>query len=241
MIRIVRSTCPPCLSKKKAKQSYSKREVVAALWAMQNRKCCYSEVQIPSEGHGKAVEHFRPKSKFKWLRNQWKNLLLVCPQCNGKKSDQFPEMLTTRESETKVVYTRKPKAAVSPLIDPSDASTDPEEHLTYVLDDADPLFGQIIPRNQNPTGQTTIAITGIDDEFFFRARKRRALEVLTLEYRNLLIAAEAGNDEALAAGRARFALLLSASAEFAGLARQYARYKKLDQRFGVQIPGPALT
>lgn len=56
---------------------------------MQHGKCCYCEQKIPKEGHQKAVEHFKPKSIFKYFINDWDNLLLACPQCNGKKSDKF--------------------------------------------------------------------------------------------------------------------------------------------------------
>ena len=238
MIRINRGACPACLTRKVAKEAYRKRQVVDALWRMQHGKCCYSETKIPGDGHGKAVEHFRPQSKFKWKRNEWKNLLLVCPQCNGKKSDVFPEELADAEDVPKVISTQSSGGAGGTLIDPSDQSVDPEEHITYVLDDRDPLFGQIIPRDGSALGRTTIEITGIDHDHFFRARQRRALEVLLVEYQILLLAVSDENPDARNARLARFSQLMSANSEFAGLAREFARDRKLDDRFGLAIPGP---
>lgn len=205
---------------------------------MQHGKCCYSEMPIPKEGHGKAVEHFHPKSIFKWRRNEWRNLLLVCPQCNGRKSNRFPEMLTENKDETKIVYLQRPsKALPAMIIDPSDPSEDPEQHLTYVLDDRDPLYGQIIPRNNSARGRITIKATGIDDDVFLRERFDRLIDTLDVQYRNLLRARKNGDSAAQNAYLATFSDYLKSTEKFAGLARAYARYKKLDKHFAVQVPG----
>ena len=205
---------------------------------MQHGKCCYSDMSIPKEGHGKAVEHFHPQSIFEWQRNQWDNLLLVCPQCNGTKSNQFPVMLTDNEKEVKVVYLRTPSAGKAAIIDPSEPSIDPEEHLTYVLDDSDPLYGQVIPRRGSVVGRETISVTGIDDEYFLRKRKLRLLEVLAVQYHSVLVAEANQDAPARDSYLARFGQSMRATTELAGLARQYARYKRLDQKFGLDIPGP---
>lgn len=238
MIRIQRTDCPPCLvDAPSAGDAYKKKEVVKALWKMQHRKCCYSEMLIPNEGHGKAVEHFHTKSIFSWRRNEWRNLLLVCPQCNGRKRDRFPVMLTDSENETKIVYLQRPSNAPPAIIDPSDPSEDPEQHLTYVLDDRDPLYGQIIPRNNSTRGRVTIKDTGIDDDVFLRERFDRLNDTLDVQYRNLLRARKNGDPDAQNACLATFSDYLKSTEKFAGLARAYARYKKLDKYFGVQVPG----
>ncbi len=93
MIKIRRTPCPAILLGKTPEGThYNKTEVVSALWAMQHGKCCYCERRLPETGHLKAVEHFRPKSVFPELRNEWRNLLLACSQCNGQKADKFPEI-----------------------------------------------------------------------------------------------------------------------------------------------------
>lgn len=242
MIRIVRAPCPSCLSaaSKNRSAAYRKREVVRVLWNMQHGKCCYSEMKIPEEGHGKAVEHFRPRSIFKWQKNQWDNLLLVCPQCNGRKSDQFPVMLTRKEGEAKIIYSKKPPTGTPAILNPSDPTTDPEEHLTYILDVREPLYGQIVPRNGSPQGRETIRVTGIDESFFLRERQYRAWDVLLTTYRNILRASESGDDDARDAWLESFRQHMDSRAAFAGLAREFARQHKLDEKFGLAIPGPGL-
>jgi uncharacterized protein (TIGR02646 family) len=238
MIRIDRGPCPPCLKKGKGKGTkYRHKQVVSALWEMQHKKCCYSEVAIPEEGHGKAVEHFRPQAIFKGQRNEWKNLLLVSPQCNGKKKDQFPIMLTSKPDETKVVYTRVARGRAA-LHDPSDAlAQSPERLLTYVLDDeASPLYGQIVPRNGSTVGRVTIDVTGIGESFFLRQRQARALQNLWPAYLNILNARRANDPDLLRVCLDTFQSHMAATAEFAGLAREFARTKKLDIDFGLQIP-----
>jgi uncharacterized protein (TIGR02646 family) len=241
MIRIHRTACPACLTDSPREgDAYRKSQVVEALWNMQHGKCCYSEMPIPETGHGKAVEHIKPKATFTLLRNKWSNLLLVCPQCNGKKSNKFPEMLTENEDEPNVVCLRRPSGAKPALIDPSlpsdDPSDDPEYHLTYVLDNRDPLYGQIIPRNNSARGRMTIKVTGIDDDVFVRERFDRLNETLEPEYRNLLRAKKNGDADALKACLVTFSDYLKSTGKFAGLARAYAIYKKLDKHFAVQVP-----
>ena len=137
MISINRGDCPEKLAGgSSAQDRYAHREVVDALHLMQYGKCCYCELEISDEGHGKAVEHFAPKAVFEGRRNDWENLLLACAQCNGKKSDDFPvEMLTDELDEPKVMYLTKPTSGTPLVINPSDPSIDPEAHLDFVLDD----------------------------------------------------------------------------------------------------------
>ena len=217
--------------------AYRKRQVVQALWNMQHGKCCYSEVKLPETGHGKAVEHFHPKSIFGWRRNEWTNLLLVHPQCNGAKSDRFPVMLSDLEGETTIVYLRAPDDGMPAVIDPSDPAENPERHLTYALDrDDDPFYGQVIPRNESIQGRETINVTGIDDSYFLRERKTWLLTILEMTYLALLRARNDGNDTQVRLCVGDFAGLMAPESKFAGLAREFARCKKLDQRFGMDIP-----
>jgi len=64
MIKIKRAECPKALIDSKASNKYGMRQVVGALWEMQNGKCRYCQQKIPPEGHGNAVEHFKPQSIF---------------------------------------------------------------------------------------------------------------------------------------------------------------------------------
>lgn len=54
--------------------------------------CAYCGVH-ENEGGGPrffTVEHFRPKSRFPALRNDYANLLYACAVCNGYKGDDWP-------------------------------------------------------------------------------------------------------------------------------------------------------
>jgi hypothetical protein len=54
--------------------------------------CAYCGVH-ENEGGGPrffTVEHYRPKSRFPKLRNEYRNLLYACAVCNGYKGDDWP-------------------------------------------------------------------------------------------------------------------------------------------------------
>ena len=237
MISISRCAAPACLTDAPSESSrYKKGQVVEALWRMQHGKCCYSEISIPGTGHGKAVEHFRPQAEFSWLRNEWINLLLVCPQCNGKKSNHFPVMLTANANETKVVFNNPTAEGDAAIIDPSDDSVDPETHLSYVIDDDDPLYGQIIAKDGSALGQTTIDVTGIGEEFFVRERRKRLLYILEEKYHMILREKLLGCEDTLQIQLDQFERFLQSDQEFAGLSREFARQHKFVERFGIAIP-----
>ena len=200
---------------------------------MQQGKCCYCEQYIPETGHAKAVEHFAPQSVFAAERNHWPNLLLACSQCNGKKSDRFPEMLTVNPGEVKILYVQSTTNRVPALIDPSN-NTNPEEHLSYHVNLSDgPLAGQIFPRNGSSRGGTTISVIGLDQTFFMT--KRRA-HIGRLVYLFLALLESTGNEHRLQAARLLWDNAISRSAEFAGLAREFARKARLDVNYGIHIP-----
>jgi len=237
MIRIERTSCPDCLKDVASDgNAYTRGEVAEALWKMQHGKCCYSEVQIPKKGHGKHIEHWKPQSAFSWLRNEWTNLLLACPQCNGSKSDQYPIVLTEKNDDGQILYLNHRSGGTAIIIDPSAPGLNPERELTYVLDDRDPLYGQVTAREGSVLGRATIEITGIADSHFLRLRKDRLLTVLDATYRNILLAANNSNEDACDAALETFRGYLSPKSVFAGLAREFAREKKLDVHFNLQIP-----
>ena len=236
MIRIERAPCPSALESSRARERFRRKQVVQTLWRMQRQKCCYCEQEIPEEGHAKAVEHFRPKSVYKSRRNDWLNLLLVCPQCNGTKSDRFPVMLTDKSDEVNVVYLKRRSKAPAAIIDPSAGKTDPEEHLDYRVHMSDgSLAGQVLPRNNSVLGQTTIEVTGIDQVYYHRKRRRQLRAfwraIITLEE-----ASDLGDADRLEDTRAQVKNMMSSSHEFAGLSRECARKMGLDADYCISIP-----
>jgi HNH endonuclease len=51
-----------------------------------DRRRCY----FCRDSRGADVDHFRPLSSYPDLTFQWHNLLLLCPECNRVKQQQFP-------------------------------------------------------------------------------------------------------------------------------------------------------
>lgn len=76
---------------------YGHEDIREQLDYLYHGKCCYCEslIRPVSPEH---VEHYRPKSKiseensfgYYWLGNEWENLMIVCPACNGRKLTKFP-------------------------------------------------------------------------------------------------------------------------------------------------------
>ena len=212
-----------------------KRQLVSALWIMQHKKCCYSETYIADVGHGKAVEHFRPKKIFQGKRNDWDNLLLACAHCNGKKHDKFPTVLTGGEDSDgidQVVVLADPRDGEPLLIDPSDPDTNPEDYLDFVVDDKVPLLGQVVARTGCPRGLATIQITGIDAGHFLRMRLCLILDVLVPNYYSMIKHLENSELVALEGAIHRYVSHMRPTAQFAGVARAFARAKNMVNRFG---------
>ena len=237
LIQIKRSCCPPILKNAAADSDrYPHRSVVSELWKMQAGKCCYCERKIPEKGQAKTVEHFKPKSKFKAQRNHWPNLLLACPQCNGKKADQFPWMPTINPDEVKLNcikrHSKKGKE-VPALIDPS-KKQNPEVHLNYYVDlmNDGPFAGQIFPRDESLYGKATISVIGLDQAFFHRLRRAHFLTLV----RTYVALLEANDQDGRQAALLQFNNLISRGGVFAGLAREFARKVKLDLRYDLHIP-----
>jgi uncharacterized protein (TIGR02646 family) len=238
MISINRCDCPAALASSKSQTAYRIKAVVKALWRMQHQKCCYCESEIPEEGHQKAVEHFKPRAKFKEKKNDWKNLLLACPQCNGAKSDKYPTVLSKGGVGAAVVYLDTPPAkAVTVLLDPSRKKDKPEVHFTYHLDPTcnQDLLAQILPRDGSNRGEHTIDVTGIAGPFHHRQRFFYLNQVIEQAYLNLLKARKVGGAQ-LDVARDRFEQLMANEGQFAGLAREFARQRNL-HKLGTKIPG----
>lgn len=243
MIKIERADCPPVLQNASSEgKHYNKKEVVKVLWEMQKEKCCYCEQKIPQEGHLKAVEHFKPKSIFKNLTNDWKNLLLSCSQCNGKKSNKFPVELTDELDEPKVVYLKRNSDGNSLIIDPSDKDIDPEKYIDFVVDDIDDdTYGLIKEKDNRQLGHITIKAIGLESYYYTKKRRDMYLNVLIPTFNTLLSAKSNGFDQIFEEKKDFFRMWMSAKGEFAAFARAFARYRKFDSRFGIDIPVGAAT
>ena len=215
MIQINRTMpAPSVLSTSSARDRYNHPDVRLALLKMQYRKCCYCEQPIPDVGIGKQVEHFRPKSTYKHLKYEWSNLLMACGECNHAKLDQFPE---SNDGEPL-------------LLDPSDLTLDPEDHITFVVRIAggpptDLAFP--IPRKGSRRGEESIRVLGLSRPHHAQRRmailgKLRSCLVLYLaEDRRVL----QGNGDAQEVDRLRGELREATNGDqpYAGLARAFCQ------------------
>ena len=202
---------------------------------MQHGKCAYCEEYIPSEGHIKAVEHFRPQAIFKGQVNDWKNLLLACVQCNGRKSNKFPIDLTNNNGEVKVVYIDKDEGNPGLLINPSNPEIDPEDHLAFSTDYREKDYGLVISKDHSLRGKETIAVLGLDSEYNTKKHRERIQLMKTLLL-ILLMARDQEERESEQDLKNYFQSMLSAKASFAGVARDFAKEHRLDVDFQINIP-----
>lgn len=237
MIKIRRGNPPDVLVGKPMYDSNRyKRCLVEALWQMQHGKCCYSETHIPPTGHGKTVEHFYPKSIFGWKRNEWRNLLLACPHCNGQKSNKFPTVISGGDEDDgidQIVVLDRPTEGTPAILDPSDPDTNPEDHLSYYFDDDCPLlWGQVVPRNQSNIGRATIDATGIDAPHFLRGRAEHYSDILFRAYLRMVRLLRDERFEALRTAVSEYMDHMQPQSQYAGMAREFARAKRMDKHFG---------
>jgi len=206
---------------------------------MQHEKCCYCEIKIPLHGHLKAVEHFRPKSIYKNLTNDWGNLLLACAQCNGKKSDKFPLKLTNNEKEAKVIHTKynsqKKKTRKAILIDPS--KEDPEKYLDFVIDQKEKeTYGLIIAKDNNRRGKITIEIVGLYDSYYLNNHRDFMRDSLIPTFSMMVSAKDHNNCDKFSSSKQQFETWMDKTYKLSALTRAFVRYYKLDKDYKIQIP-----
>lgn len=220
MIAIRRTECPGVLRGRPTDDNYyNNAGVVEKLWNMQRGKCCYCECFIPREGQGKHVEHFRPRSDFSTHRNEWRNLLLACPQCNGQKGDEFPTNGRGRPL----------------LINPSRRNIDPERHINFVAsDDPDDVAG--LPKARSPRGRKTIEVIGLWLADHVRARNAHFRTAVLPVYRRMLCAKREKHEQELEAAISDFKALMSSRSPFAGFVRSFARNMQVERLFNITIP-----
>lgn len=230
MIPITRGACPASLvDAPRSSDSYNKEDVVQALWEMQFGKCCYCERRLPEKGHLKAVEHFAPKAIFTGRRNEWGNLLLACAQCNGRKSDKFPVILSDNDREDKVLYVTRPRSGTPAIIDPS--TVNPEDHIDFDFSTEEwkEHFCGVMAKGGSTLGEETIATIGLFDGFYWRLHWDHYSKIIRVHYSNLLDALHKGNALAISGQRTAFESLMAPQEELAGLARAFARSHRLHE------------
>lgn len=129
--------------------------VKRVLFERQHKKCAYCERQPGFDGQ--PVEHFRPKKlairgrelarvvdreRYWWLTWTWSNLFFACGTCNGpaRKGNRFPLAVGSQPLGAPLRPAPSPLPAQSfvtsgerpLLLDPSDRSIDPLDHLRWL-------------------------------------------------------------------------------------------------------------
>ena len=229
MIKINRTTAPSVLSNTTPQIRYNLTPVVRELWTMQREKCCYCEQYIPDHGLGKHVEHFWPRDPYCDLKNVWENLLLACATCNGEKTNKFP-------------FTQ---GGTPLLLDPSDSSIDPEEHIDFMMGNETNVQqlgpkasvfskGMAVAKNQSQRGDETINTIGLYMGFHVKRRAEaisnleRCLRLLIRELKKVQV----GNGDATEVENQKQCLLgaMEEHREYAGVARAFSRKYGLTTR-----------
>lgn len=238
MISIRRMECPTFLASSRSKAAYRDETVVTELWRMQNGKCCYCEAKIPDEGHGKAVEHWQPKAVFKGRTNDWHNLLLACPHCNGAKADQFPTVIMGSTDTPKVVYLKNPDGGKPAILDPCDESVDPEDLIGFVMEIDSEDIGLAFPKTQahaDLSGNVTIDVVGLHRDFY-RKEHAKFIRQMMKEFLLMSGAKEDGDESSVGQCLREFRRWVSAKHQYTAIARAFARRYKIDQIFNLEIP-----
>lgn len=234
MIKIERWPIPRSIAKSRRQDKWKHPDVTATLWRMQKEKCCYCEIKIPEKGHAKAVEHYKPRALFGAAKNEWNNFLLACSQCNGAKSDQFPVQLTEDKNGAKIIYLKNAESGeeINPLlIDPSDGSTDPEEHIAFGVDERETIsiYGLPMARNGSRKGRVTIEVVDLHSTHNLRLHREFLRETLTPSYDCLMDAIIYGRPVKFEMYKDKFAEYMSSNNKFSALSREFARVRKLGQ------------
>ena len=222
MIRISRTAEPAILATSSSSTRYTLPQVVAELFEMHRGKCCYCERNIYGATQGKHVEHFQPQVLREDLRNEWTNLLLACSDCNGAKGGHFP----------------KSECGEPLVIDPSNAALDPEDHIEFNVEKDRIVRWHVFAKQRDfsKKGSCTIELIGLNRVHLIQDRGDR-LDHIWQFYRELVteiarLRKGTGDLHRLDYARQRLREFASDGCNFAGVARSFARAKRL-HRYGV--------
>jgi uncharacterized protein (TIGR02646 family) len=162
---------------------WGKKDVRAALWIMQNKKCCYCERRRDMNRESD-IDHFRPKAEvtmapnhkgYWWLAYDWKNLLFCCRYCNQSyKLNHFP----VPDEGKRVGGAAQPLAQERAyLLDPCSDDDDPESCFTYYVKELRLAAGE---------KEFLVYVQPRPDDDWKKQRAGKTIEVLGLNRTDLL-------------------------------------------------------
>lgn len=219
MIKIKRSVCPNSLQKRDksfVKGDYARDDVKTALLKMQYGKCCYCERRIielsPTE---REVDHYIPRKAFvngggniQWHKaNKWENLLFSCVKCNRSKAGKHPCNQKTGETE---------------IIDPSCEDIDPEDHITFNIEDA---LISYVPQNGSTLGNTTIEKLALCERIDLFAEFRKKKCEIDMEFAYLINSIVIDDDISIDSQKQEIEKTMSAHVAYAAFIRCYIKWR----------------
>lgn len=122
-------------------------------------KCCYCESQLVG---GADIDQFRPKSVYRRLAWDWRNLYLACPICNRSKGGRFP-LADGSHAHPSGDYETVIMREIPLLLDP--CADDPAEHLAFFDD------GQVAGLTER--GKTTVQVLALNRPLLVDARRKQ--------------------------------------------------------------------
>jgi len=143
-----------------------------SLESIYNGKCGYCEADYQDTGFTR-IDHYRPKSKYKWLIFEWSNLVCSCERCNTHKSDQFPIPDESKRITSGIPANSDCRADSPALLSEKPLIVNPE------LDNPYDFFkfetdGSIIGKDNENRGNTTIKVCKLNRS---RLRNRRKKQI----------------------------------------------------------------
>lgn len=151
-----------------------------ALYTLFESKCAFCEQALPNVTMH--VANYRPAGGFVdiktgrvyplyylWLKNDWNNMYLCCPECSARKGKKFP--LSGEMSEV-FATGNELKQELPLLLDPCDPNSKIEEHLAFMDE------GTVIPLSER--GEVTINVFRLNRPSLLGARKLHAVLLLQI-------------------------------------------------------------
>ena len=144
------------------KNVYNDKSVLDKLKEIYHSKCAFCE----QKNEILYIDHYRPKSLYKWLENEWSNLLPVCNACNNNKRDKFPILNKQIIDEPQNKHDKRADSDLllseNPIIIHPEVDT-PENHFYY--DKSGIIYGY------TERGQKNVNILNLNRQDILQKRK----------------------------------------------------------------------
>jgi len=150
---------------------YGALDVRASLDNEYNNKCAYCE----TIDYKMEIEHYRPKSKYKYLSYEWTNLMPACHNCNHSKLNKFPvknsKIIDDINNSGSVKDLEKLNLIEEPYVINPEVDY-PNEHFTFNIQ------GEILAKTER--AEQTIKICNLNDKTLIYRRQKSYNDLLEI-------------------------------------------------------------